>query len=413
MNVKKLEEVCDFISGLWTGKKPPYVNVGVIRNTNFHKSGNLNFSDIAQLEVEVKQFSTRQLKFGDVVLEKSGGGPKQPVGRVCVFEKEDGLYSLSNFTSAIRVKNPKELDYKYLHYYLKHLYIAGETEKIQTHSTGIRNLQLSLYKDFLVPLPPLSTQKKIVAKLDAIFAEIDKATAAAEANAKNAEALFQSYLTEIFERGGEDWFELRLQDLLDKGWIVSHLDGNHGGDYPRKEEFISSGVPYISANCLDGDVLDLSKSKFLSKERASKLRKGLAKTDDVLFAHNATVGPVSILKTTEEVTILGTSLTYYRCNKDFIEPEYLANYMRSAKFKNQYLTIMRQSTRNQIPITKQREFFHVIPPLEQQKELLKKFNIFLSMKTFYESKTLNKINELFLLKQSILQKAFAGELVKE
>ena len=125
MNVKKLEEVCEFISGLWTGKKPPYVNVGVIRNTNFHKNGNLDFSDIAKLEVEVKQFSTRQLKFGDIVLEKSGGGPKQPVGRVCVFEKEDGLYSLCNFTSAIRVKNTKELNYKYLHYYLKYLYIAG------------------------------------------------------------------------------------------------------------------------------------------------------------------------------------------------------------------------------------------------------------------------------------------------
>ncbi len=303
--------------------------------------------------------------------------------------------------------NENESDLSYLYYALK-------TKNLTSYARGVKpGINRNDVYDLEIPLPPLATQQKIVAKLDVIFAEIDKATAAAEANAKNAEALYQSYLIAIFERGGEGWFELRLQDLLDKGWIVSHLDGNHGGDYPRKEEFISSGVPYISANCLDGDVLDLSKSKFLSKERASKLRKGLAKTDDVLFAHNATVGPVTILKTTEEVTILGTSLTYYRCNKDFIEPEYLANYMRSAKFKNQYLTIMRQSTRNQIPITKQREFFHVIPPLEKQKELLKNFNIFLSMKNIYELKAKRKINELFLLKLSILKKAFNGELVKE
>lgn len=263
------------------------------------------------------------------------------------------------------------------------------------------------------PLPSLTTQQKIVEKLDSIFAEIDRATVATEANVKNAEALFQSYLTEVFERGGEDWKELSLQELLEKGWIISHLDGNHGGDYPKKEEFISSGVPYISANCLDGDVLDLSKSKFLSKERASKLRKGLAKTDDVLFAHNATVGPVCVLKTSEKLTILGTSLTYYRCNKEFIEPEYLANYMRSAKFKNQYLTIMRQSTRNQIPITKQREFFHLIPPLGEQKNLIKKFNGLLSLKNVYESKSKIKFNEFNLLKKSILKQAFNGELVKE
>lgn len=209
MIVKKLDDVCDFISGLWTGKKPPYVKVGVIRNTNFQKNGKLNFTDIAQLDVEVKQFSTRQLRFGDIVLEKSGGGPKQPVGRVCVFEEQEGLFSLSNFTSAIRVRDVKELDYRYLHYFLQHLYIAGETEKIQTHSTGIRNLQLSLYKDFLIPLPPLSIQQKIVEKIDAIFAEIDKATAAAEANAKNAESLFQSYLRKIFTEN--------------QGWTITSL----------------------------------------------------------------------------------------------------------------------------------------------------------------------------------------------
>ena len=42
-----------------------------------------------------------------------------------------------------------------------------------------------------------------------------------------------------------------------------------------------------------------------------------------------------------------------------ILPEYLAHYMRSFGFKTQYLQVMRQSTRNQVPITKQREFYHV------------------------------------------------------
>lgn len=198
MTVKKLDNLCDFISGLWTGKKPPYIKVGVIRNTNFHKSGNLDFSDIAELNVEVKQFSTRQLRFGDIILEKSGGGPKQPVGRVCVFEKKEGLFSLSNFTSAIRIKNPKELDYKYLNYYLKHLYITGETEKIQTNSTGIRNLQLGLYKEFLVPLPSLRIQQTIFAKLDAIFAEIDKATTAVETKVLELKSLKKSILKKAF-----------------------------------------------------------------------------------------------------------------------------------------------------------------------------------------------------------------------
>ena len=46
----------------------------------------------------------------------------------------------------------------------------------------------------LIPLPPLAEQQRIVARLDAAFAAIAEASAAAEANLRNARALFDSYL---------------------------------------------------------------------------------------------------------------------------------------------------------------------------------------------------------------------------
>jgi type I restriction enzyme, S subunit len=167
-----------------------------------------------------------------------------------------------------------------------------------------------------------------------------------------------------------EWDVITLETLLQRGWIESHLDGNHGGDYPRKEEFVSEGVPYISANCLVDDHVDMSRAKYLSQSRADLLRKGIARDGDVLFAHNATVGPVAVLHTDEEKVILGTSLTYYRCNQGYILPGYLAYYMRSFEFKRQYLQVMGQSTRNQVPITKQREFFHIIPPIPVQQRIV-------------------------------------------
>ena len=45
-----------------------------------------------------------------------------------------------------------------------------------------------------------------------------------------------------------DWKIKRIQSLIDDGAITSHLDGNHGGLYPRAEEFTPDGVPYITAN---------------------------------------------------------------------------------------------------------------------------------------------------------------------
>ena len=71
---KPLGEATNFVNGLWKGEKPPFVTVGVIRNTNFTKDGSIDDSEIAWLDVETKKFEKRKLKFGDLILEKSGGG---------------------------------------------------------------------------------------------------------------------------------------------------------------------------------------------------------------------------------------------------------------------------------------------------------------------------------------------------
>ena len=88
----------DFGNGLWKGKKPPFRKVTVIRNTNFTDSGKIDYSNVAVLDVEEKQFEMRSLRLGDIIIERSGGGPKQPVGRVVFFDNKNGDYSFSNFT---------------------------------------------------------------------------------------------------------------------------------------------------------------------------------------------------------------------------------------------------------------------------------------------------------------------------
>ena len=381
MTVKKLDNLCDFISGLWTGKKPPYIKVSVIRNTNFHKSGNLDFSDIAGLNVEAKQFSTRQLRFGDIILEKSGGGPKQPVGRVCVFEKQEGLFSLSNFTSAIRIKNPRELDYKYLHYYLKHLYIMGETEKIQTNSTGIRNLQLSLYKEFLVPLPSLKIQQTIVTKLDRIFAEIDKATVVAEANTKNAEALFQNFLKQAFKSGGKDWEVFKIKDLIKI----------RSGDFlPAKNMNSKGSIDVYGGNGISGkhDLQNLSGDNIIIGRVGAKCGNVRLVRGNIWVTDNAFYVSEFKKNINKEFLSLALELKNLRT---------LANQMAQPVIS--FATI--KDTELKIPnsLEKQVKFLKIKNRLELQIKILNDSNI-------------KKTNSLNLLKQSILKKAFNDELVK-
>ena len=245
---KTLEEACQFSNGLWKGEKPPFVKVGVIRNTNFTKDGTLDDSDIAYLDVEAKKLEKRRLQFGDIILEKSGGGPKQPVGRVALFDKEDGDFSFSNFTAALRVLDPDDLDFRFVHKFLHWTYVSGVTEGMQSNSTGIRNLDGDAYKAIEISFPPLAEQQRIVGLLDEAFEGVATAKANAEKNLQNARALFESHLQSVFTQRGPGWVEKPLGELCDI------LDNQRKPI--TKRDRVAGDIPYYGATCIQDYVKD-------------------------------------------------------------------------------------------------------------------------------------------------------------
>jgi type I restriction enzyme S subunit len=84
--------------------------------------------------------------------------------------------------------------------------------------------------------------------------------------------------------------------------------------------------------------------------------------------------------------------------------------MRSFEFKTQYLQVMRQSTRNQVPITKQREFRHVVPPLVEQEAIVEQLDGLLENGHRLAVIFQQKLAALDELKKSLLHQAFSGEL---
>ncbi len=120
----KLGDKVDSINGLWEGKKGPFSTVNVIRNTDFVDDGKIDFANVAVLEVETKQFQSRKLRSGDIIVEKSGGSSTQAVGRVVYFDMKEGEYSFSNFTGRLRIKD-KNINPKYLIVFLNYFYEKG------------------------------------------------------------------------------------------------------------------------------------------------------------------------------------------------------------------------------------------------------------------------------------------------
>ena len=286
-----LRMVCQFSNGLWKGKKPPFVNVGVIRNTNFTKEGTLDDSDIVYLDVEEKKLEKRSLKFGDIILEKSGGGPKQAVGRVALFDKAEGHFSFSNFTAALRVINPKELDFRFLHKFLHWTYLSGVTEGMQSHSTGIRNLDGDAYKAIKITYPPLAEQRRIVGILDEAFEGIATAKANAEKNLQNARAVFESHLNAVFTQRGEGWVERTI------GEHIRFID--YRGKTPAKTE---SGLRLITAKNVKMGYLQESPMEFVAPNSYDRwMTRGIPRQGDVLFTTEAPLANVAQLDTDEKV----------------------------------------------------------------------------------------------------------------
>lgn len=183
------------INGLWrTDEDVETIEVMVIRSTEFSDFGKISFDKLESMPVKQSQYKSRKLLPNDIIVERSGGGPDQPVGRVCFFENTDGEYSFSNFTSCVRLKNSKVVLPKYLFYYLQYYWEMKGTDRIQNQTTGIRNLDYDLYKRIKVPLSEIDNQKVIVKSIEEIQSEINLQISQISISVK----LKQGLINEIF-----------------------------------------------------------------------------------------------------------------------------------------------------------------------------------------------------------------------
>lgn len=157
------------IGGVW-GSVPgsDEVDVSVFRVTEFKEHGRLDPTTAAVRSVTKRQFESRQLESGDLLLEKSGGGPTKPVGRVARVPSYDGAAVCSNFVQLLR-PDPAKADSGYLFWALTKLYLDGWAARHQRATTNIRNLQTKDYLRLAVPLPSLAEQHSIASQADRLL----------------------------------------------------------------------------------------------------------------------------------------------------------------------------------------------------------------------------------------------------
>lgn len=354
---KKLGDICNVINGLWTGKKEPFINVAVIRNTNFSKDCQLNLENVAYIDVEAKQFASRKLLCGDIIIEKSGGSEKQPVGRPILFNISDGDYSFSNFTSTLRIKENAKVDSSFLHKCLYAFYLKGETFKLQSKTTGLHNLNMKGYLRSTIPLPPKSIQLAIVSELD----KINELIRLKKEQLKDYDNLAQSIFYEMFGDPVEN----------DKGFDTKRLDevfplitdGTH--QTPTYTEDRENGYKFLSAKDVTSGSINWNNVKFIPAWLHDNLSKRLKpQKNDILLCKNGTTGICALVEDDDTFDIY-VSLALLRPN-NLHNPKYLTYAINSPATKRQFDDSLKGIGVPNLHLKEIRRTIIIIPPLPLQ-----------------------------------------------
>ena len=169
--------------------------------------------------------------------------------------------------------------------------------------------------------------------------------------------------------------------MMPNGWKITSLkeatvkiqDGNYGASYPKKEELLPSGIPFLTSKVLGGEgKINTSKYDYISLEKHAELKKAQITTDDILFTNRgANVGTVAMAGKDLADANIGPQLTLIRANEQVSDKKYLYLFMKSNYFLRQVHGQDSGSAMNFFGIKSTEKFKVILPSLPEQRKIAK------------------------------------------
>jgi type I restriction enzyme S subunit len=362
--------------------------------------------------IKLSSLKSRELILWDILLEISGGGPDQPVGRTVLIDEtvldfESNIPKVcTNFLRLIRIS--KELNRKYINYYLQYFYASGEVIKYQGGSNNLRNLKYKEYETINIPLPPLAEQNRIVEKLDKLFASIEIVKAKLDAIPEVLKNFRQAVLSQAVtgKLTKIKVQHVKLSELLE--------DVKYGTS--KKSEYTINGVPIFRIPNIKNGEIDETDLKFSILEEKEFQQLKLKEGDILIIRSNGSpslVGQCAIVRINHVNYSYAGYLIRLRVNEK-LDSEYLNYVLRSNFLRNQIEEVSRST--NGINNINSDEIKNLIIPLtviEEQNEIVSKMNILFAKANLIEKQYQVLKTQIDNLPQAILSKAFRGELVAQ
>ncbi|MDB9536761.1 restriction endonuclease subunit S [Dolichospermum planctonicum CS-1226] len=159
---------------------------------------------------------------------------------------------------------------------------------------------------------------------------------------------------------------------------IKFIDGDRSSKYPKREEFVSEGIPFLNGESINENYVNLSKVNFITEEKFLSITKGrLQKGDLILTTRGNGVGQAALFNKTSQDALINAQLLILRPDKSHIDPAFLYYSFITPFFKSNLKNFVSGSAQPQLPIKSLRNIKFSYPPLITQckiSEILSKYD---------------------------------------
>lgn len=438
------EIVVHALGGEWGEAEaaPGLVEVGVVRGTEFREWARDKGATAAARWIRKASLEKRRLEIGDIVVEISGGGPGQPVGRTLLIDEEALRRAgrpliCSNFCRRMRIH--PALDPAFVQLGLLEKYLRGEVEAFQTQTTNLRNLN---FKDFLagtvLRIPPLAEQRRIVTAAAEIFSRLRAVSDRLVRVRPILRRFRQSVLSAACSgRLTEEWRERALAEgrrpfdsrgewrapgpleppEIPEGWaLVSIRDVAETLQYGtsvKAGKKIEDGIPVLRMGNIRDGKIDLSDLKWIDPRAldaaAYRLRRG-----DILF--NRTNSPELVGKSAvfdhDLEAAFASYLVRLTCDERRVCSRYVCHWINSP-WGRQWSRAVKTDCVSQSNISGSKLLTMPLPapPLAEQQEIVRQVEALFRRADAAERRAAAALGAAEAVRLAVLERAFRGGLV--
>jgi len=333
------------------------------------------------------------------------------IGRVGIIP--DCLDGMNLTENALKITDIK-CDKKYLLYVLKSDFTQNYFFN-SYHQVAMPKLSILNASNTKIPLPPtLAEQQRIVNRIESMFVKLDEAKEKAQNVVDSFETRKAAILHKVFT--GELTAKWRKENgVADDSWEEKTL-----GEMTRilsskrifKEEYVETGVPfYRSTEIVElNDFGTTNPQIFITKERYKEIKEkyGVPEVGDLLVTSVGTIGKTWIVDDRPFYYKDGNLTQVKKCA--LLNMQFLDKFIKSSYFINQVFDTVAGTAYNALTIAKFSKIIIPVPTLPEQQEIVRILDTVLEKEFRAKEAAQTVLDQIALLKKSILARAFRGEL---